>query len=142
MPNLLQSKHSLVYSVCIEAPLFKISAALVSASLVGLFNTDKKSSNQRALYYFFICSRLGPMESRLLKDFVLEPKNPSVEALRRWRSAVTLVKNRRRRFRMVADLDKRSEVEQIKQGIKVFFLQFSLLISLFLPFHFYKSSYC
>ncbi|KAK7285638.1 hypothetical protein RJT34_20415 [Clitoria ternatea] len=57
------------------------------------------------------------MES-LLKDFELQHKNPSVEALRRWRSAVTLVKNRRRRFRMVADLDKRSQAEQIKQGIK------------------------
>jgi Ca2+-transporting ATPase len=59
------------------------------------------------------------MERHLLKDFELEPKNRSVEALRRWRSAVTLVKNRRRRFRMVADLEKRSEAEQIKQGIKV-----------------------
>ncbi|PNX69433.1 calcium-transporting ATPase plasma membrane-type-like protein [Trifolium pratense] len=58
------------------------------------------------------------MEWNLLKDFELEPKNRSVEALRRWRSAVTLVKNRRRRFRMVADLDKRSEAQQIKQGIK------------------------
>ncbi|XP_020211610.1 putative calcium-transporting ATPase 11, plasma membrane-type [Cajanus cajan] len=58
------------------------------------------------------------MESRLLKDFELHHKNPSLEALRRWRSAVALVKNRRRRFRMVADLDKRSEAEQIKQGIK------------------------
>ncbi|KAJ1430018.1 P-type ATPase [Sesbania bispinosa] len=58
------------------------------------------------------------MES-LLKDFEVEHKNPSVEALRRWRSAVSfVVKNRRRRFRMVADLDKRSEAEQIKQGIK------------------------
>ncbi|XP_057438038.1 putative calcium-transporting ATPase 11, plasma membrane-type [Lotus japonicus] len=58
------------------------------------------------------------MES-LLKDFELEHKNPSVEALRRWRSAVSfVVKNRRRRFRMCADLDKRSEAEQIKQGIK------------------------
>ncbi|CAJ2677078.1 unnamed protein product [Trifolium pratense] len=58
------------------------------------------------------------MEWNLLKDFELEPKNRSVEALRRWRSAVTLVKNRRRRFRLVADLDKRSEAQQIKQGIK------------------------
>ncbi|XP_061338999.1 calcium-transporting ATPase 4, plasma membrane-type-like isoform X3 [Gastrolobium bilobum] len=58
------------------------------------------------------------MEKHLLKDFELDPKNPSVEALQRWRSAVTLVKNRRRRFRMVADLDKRSQAEQIKQGIK------------------------
>ncbi|KAH1258059.1 hypothetical protein AAZX31_03G117600 [Glycine max] len=58
------------------------------------------------------------MEKTLLKDFELQHKNPSVEALRRWRSAVTLVKNHRRRFRMVADLDKRVQAEQIKQGIK------------------------
>ncbi|KAH1194643.1 Calcium-transporting ATPase 4, plasma membrane-type [Glycine soja] len=58
------------------------------------------------------------MERTLLKNFELEHKNPSVEALRRWRSAVTFVKNHRRRFRMVADLDKRVEAEQIKQGIK------------------------
>ena len=72
------------------------------------------------------------MES-LLKDFELEPKNPSPEALRRWRSAVSLVKNRRRRFRMVADLDKRSQAEQIKQGIKV---QSTITVSLliFIPF--------
>ncbi|KAA8517155.1 hypothetical protein F0562_017448 [Nyssa sinensis] len=45
----------------------------------------------------------------LLKDFELQAKNPSEEALRRWRSAVKIVRNRRRRFRMVADLAKRSE---------------------------------
>ncbi|XP_057718919.1 calcium-transporting ATPase 4, plasma membrane-type-like [Arachis stenosperma] len=59
------------------------------------------------------------MDSLLsMKDFELEPKNPSPEALRRWRSAVSLVKNRRRRFRMVADLDKRDQAQQIKHGIK------------------------
>ncbi|KOM40555.1 hypothetical protein LR48_Vigan04g075300 [Vigna angularis] len=74
------------------------------------------------------------MEKTLLKDFELQHKNPSVEALRRWRSAVTLVKNRRRRFRMVADLDKRDEAQQIRQGIKVFLPLYSsvslLLLSL------------
>jgi len=74
------------------------------------------------------------MEWNLLKDFELEPKNRSVEALRRWRSAVTLVKNRRRRFRMVADLEKRSEAEQIKQGIKVRF-HLSLFLSFLLSFY-------
>ncbi|RDX75660.1 Calcium-transporting ATPase 1, plasma membrane-type, partial [Mucuna pruriens] len=63
----------------------------------------------------------------LLKDFELDHKNPSVEALRRWRSAVTLVKNHRRRFRMVADLDKRVEAEQIKNGIKFYYTIFDLL---------------
>ncbi|KAI9120516.1 hypothetical protein K1719_007549 [Acacia pycnantha] len=54
----------------------------------------------------------------LLKDFELEPKNPSTEAMRRWRSSVWLVKNPRRRFRMVADLVKRSEAERMKQKIQ------------------------
>lgn len=58
------------------------------------------------------------MES-LLKDFNVDPKRPSEEALRRWRKAVTIVKNRRRRFRMVADLAKRSEAEKKRRSIQV-----------------------
>ncbi|KAH7511823.1 hypothetical protein FEM48_Zijuj12G0023400 [Ziziphus jujuba var. spinosa] len=54
----------------------------------------------------------------LLKDFDVDHKNPSLEAQRRWRSAVSLVKNRRRRFRFVPDLDKRFEVEKKKQKIQ------------------------
>ncbi|KAF7819054.1 putative calcium-transporting ATPase 11, plasma membrane-type [Senna tora] len=57
------------------------------------------------------------MES-LLKDFVIEHKNRSIEASARWRSAVTLVKNRRRRFRMVADLAKRYEAEKKRKEIQ------------------------
>ncbi|KAA8517150.1 hypothetical protein F0562_017443 [Nyssa sinensis] len=45
----------------------------------------------------------------LLKDFNVPGKNASEEAQRRWRSAVRIVRNRRRRFRMIADLNKRSE---------------------------------
>ena len=49
------------------------------------------------------------MEGRLLKDFELPSKNASEEALRRWRNAVGLIiRNRRRRLRYVADLEKRS----------------------------------
>ncbi|KAI6673784.1 hypothetical protein NL676_001690 [Syzygium grande] len=55
---------------------------------------------------------------RLLKDFDVEPKNPSEEAQKRWRSAVAIVKNRRRRFRMVADLAKRSEAERKRRVIQ------------------------
>lgn len=58
------------------------------------------------------------MEQYLLKDFEVEPKHPSEEALRRWRSAVSIVRNRRRRFRNVADLDKRSEAEKKKLKIQ------------------------
>ncbi|XP_028766665.1 calcium-transporting ATPase 4, plasma membrane-type-like [Neltuma alba] len=57
------------------------------------------------------------MES-LLKDFVIEHKKPSIEASKRWRSAVALVKNHRRRFRMVPDLQKRSEAEQTRKLIQ------------------------
>ncbi|KAI9080746.1 hypothetical protein K1719_037259 [Acacia pycnantha] len=55
---------------------------------------------------------------RLLKDFVIEHKRPSIEASKRWRSAVALVKNHRRRFRMVPDLQKRSEAAQTRKQIQ------------------------
>jgi P-type Ca2+ transporter type 2C len=54
-----------------------------------------------------------------LKRFEVPAKNPSEDAQRRWRDAVTLVKNRRRRFRMVPDLDKRLQVETQRRQIQV-----------------------
>jgi hypothetical protein len=55
-----------------------------------------------------------------LKRFEVPAKNPSEDAQRRWREAVgTLVKNRRRRFRMVPDLDKRSQVQAQRRNIQV-----------------------
>ncbi|KAL6853874.1 hypothetical protein ACP4OV_019903 [Aristida adscensionis] len=54
-----------------------------------------------------------------LKRFEVPAKNPSEDAQRRWREAVgTLVKNRRRRFRMVPDLDKRSQAETQRRKIQ------------------------
>ncbi|KAF6160132.1 hypothetical protein GIB67_016568 [Kingdonia uniflora] len=58
------------------------------------------------------------MEKYLKKNFEFDPKNRSEEAIRRWRSAVGVVKNPRRRFRMVADLVKRQETEQKKLKIQ------------------------
>ncbi|KAI9169099.1 hypothetical protein LWI28_006926 [Acer negundo] len=52
------------------------------------------------------------MEDYLRRNFAVESKRPSEEALMRWRSAVRVVKNPRRRFRMVADLAKRAEAER------------------------------
>jgi Ca2+-transporting ATPase len=60
------------------------------------------------------------MEKWLTKDFEVENKNPSEAAMRRWRAAVSIVKNPRRRFRMVADLAKRSEAEKKRRTIKVY----------------------
>ncbi|KAE8688901.1 Calcium-transporting ATPase 3, plasma membrane-type [Hibiscus syriacus] len=54
----------------------------------------------------------------LLKDFEVPPKNSSEAALRRWRKLCTIVLNPRRRFRMIANLEKRSEAEQQKLKIK------------------------
>ncbi|XP_010523745.1 PREDICTED: putative calcium-transporting ATPase 11, plasma membrane-type [Tarenaya hassleriana] len=63
--------------------------------------------------------------SNLLKDFDVDHKNPSLEARRRWRSSVSIVKNRARRFRNIPDLDKRAEFEkkrsQIQEKIRVAF---------------------
>lgn len=58
---------------------------------------------------------------RYLKEFEVENKNPSEQAIRRWRKAVALVKNPRRRFRFVADLAKRSEAAKKRLQIKVSF---------------------
>ncbi|XP_023761584.1 putative calcium-transporting ATPase 11, plasma membrane-type isoform X1 [Lactuca sativa] len=58
------------------------------------------------------------MESYLKENFDVEPKNPTEEALKKWRSAVWLVKNPRRRFRMVADLAKRAAAEKKRRKIQ------------------------
>lgn len=77
------------------------------------------------------------MEDYLKKNFDVEAKNPSEEALRRWRDSVRVVKNPRRRFRMVADLAKRAEAETKRKKIQVLlcivifmFMYFLLLICL------------
>ncbi|PON81180.1 P-type ATPase [Trema orientale] len=54
----------------------------------------------------------------LLRDFSVESKHPSPEAQQRWRSAVSIVRNPRRRFRHVADLVKRSEADKKKKIIQ------------------------
>ncbi|KAJ4971823.1 hypothetical protein NE237_004922 [Protea cynaroides] len=58
------------------------------------------------------------MEKILKENFDIQSKHPSQEALRKWRSAVSIVKNRRRRFRHTADLEKRDEAEKKKLGIQ------------------------
>nr|CAB3489027.1 unnamed protein product [Digitaria exilis] len=58
------------------------------------------------------------LEKNLQDNFDLPPKHPSDEALRRWRSAVSFVKNRRRRFRMVADLNSRSQNERKRRSLQ------------------------
>lgn len=73
------------------------------------------------------------MENYLKKNFDVDPKRPSEEALMRWRSAVRVVKNPRRRFRMVADLAKRAEAERKRKKLQVLF-SFSLFFSLLFNF--------
>ncbi|KAL9142448.1 hypothetical protein ABFS82_14G170200 [Erythranthe guttata] len=58
------------------------------------------------------------MEDYLKNNFELEAKRPSEEAQNRWRSAVWLVKNPRRRFRMVADLAKRAEIDKKRRRMQ------------------------
>ncbi|KAM0026524.1 putative P-type Ca(2+) transporter [Helianthus debilis subsp. tardiflorus] len=61
-----------------------------------------------------------------LKNFDVPAKHPSEAALKKWRNAVSLVKNHRRRFRHVADLDKRSihqnRFSKIKEDLRVTFI--------------------
>ncbi|KAI4388661.1 hypothetical protein MLD38_000970 [Melastoma candidum] len=56
----------------------------------------------------------------VMKDFGdVKAKNTSEEALRRWRQACWLVKNKKRRFRFIANLSKRSEAADIRRSFKV-----------------------
>lgn len=57
--------------------------------------------------------------SNLLKDFQVDAKNPSLEARQRWRSSVSIVKNRARRFRMISNLDDLAENEKKRCQIQV-----------------------
>lgn len=60
--------------------------------------------------------------------FDLPAKNPSVEAQRRWRDAVSFVRNRRRRFRYASNLEKREEakeqMEKTREKIRVGFMTY------------------
>ncbi|PIN02506.1 Calcium transporting ATPase [Handroanthus impetiginosus] len=63
-------------------------------------------------------------------EFDLSHKDSSEEARKRWRDAVgKLVKNRRRRFRYAADLEKRSEAKEqmlrLREKIRVSFLAYT-----------------
>ncbi|XP_057547750.1 putative calcium-transporting ATPase 11, plasma membrane-type isoform X1 [Amaranthus tricolor] len=59
------------------------------------------------------------MEEKLLKDFNLPPKPPE-DARLRWRKAVGLLtRNRRRRFRYVANLKQRSQAAKTLQELRV-----------------------
>lgn len=52
------------------------------------------------------------MEWYLEKEFdVITGKHPSEEAQKKWRKAVALVRNHRRRFRHVPDLEKRLQLQ-------------------------------
>lgn len=52
-------------------------------------------------------------------EFDLPGKNPSVEAQRRWRDAVSFVRNRRRRFRYGSNLEKRKEAKELMEKTRV-----------------------
>lgn len=53
--------------------------------------------------------------------FDLPAKYPSEAAQRRWRDAVSLVKNRRRRFRYAPNLEKREEAKELMEKTRVCF---------------------
>ncbi|XP_051138879.1 putative calcium-transporting ATPase 11, plasma membrane-type isoform X2 [Andrographis paniculata] len=70
------------------------------------------------------------MEKFIPAEFDLPPKGRSEEAIRRWREAVgKLVKNRQRRFRYAADLEKRSEAKEqmrrLRESIRVCFVAYT-----------------
>ncbi|XP_042049557.1 calcium-transporting ATPase 4, plasma membrane-type-like [Salvia splendens] len=58
------------------------------------------------------------MDNFIPPEFDLDHRNRSDEALKNWRKAVgKLVKNRRRRFRYAADLEKRSEAKELRKKL-------------------------
>lgn len=63
------------------------------------------------------------MEKRYLQDFDIPAKHPTEEAQLRWRNAVGIVKNPRRRFRHIVDLAKRNEqklkVKSIQENLRL-----------------------
>ncbi|KAJ1418534.1 Calcium-transporting P-type ATPase, N-terminal autoinhibitory domain [Sesbania bispinosa] len=71
------------------------------------------------------------MEKYLRENFHVQPKRPSEAALRRWRSAVAVVKNPRRRFRMVANLAQRAEAEKKRTKLQVLISSTKSLSSFF-----------
>ncbi|CAN4106603.1 unnamed protein product [Withania somnifera] len=62
------------------------------------------------------------------ETFELPAKNPSEEAQRKWRNAVSLVRNRRRRFRYAPNHEKREEareqMEKTREKIRVGFMAY------------------
>lgn len=57
----------------------------------------------------------------LLTGMDFPAKHPSEEAQRNWRNLVTLVKNKRRRFRYGPDFEKRSEAREKVEKLRVSF---------------------
>lgn len=73
------------------------------------------------------------MERFIPPEFDLPQKGRSVEAQKRWRETVgKLVKNRRRRFRYAADLEKRSEAKEHIKRLRVRTVIFCVLSFSFL----------
>lgn len=68
------------------------------------------------------CVSEWAMERYLRENFHVQPKRPPEEALRRWRSAVSVVKNPRRRFRNVANLAQRAEADRKRKKLQVLIL--------------------
>lgn len=101
------------------------SSELTTERTAELGGKKKKTKNKKMDKFFN------------LKDFDVEPKHPSRESLRRWRSACTIVKNRKRRFRVVADLDRRSEAEKKKRQMQVLF-SLAAFIPLLFSFSFFS----
>ncbi|XP_078442893.1 putative calcium-transporting ATPase 9, plasma membrane-type isoform X2 [Wolffia australiana] len=64
------------------------------------------------------------MENRLLKNFDVPAKNAPEEALSKWRKLAWLVKNPTRRYRYIADLEKRRDAEdkrrKFQEKLRVF----------------------
>ena len=68
-----------------------------------------------------------------LKDFEIPAKHPSEEAQKNWRNLVTLVRNKRRRFRYGPNFEKRTEAKERIEKLRVC-LHLSPVLALFFFF--------
>ena len=98
------------------------SALLCSALLSSCGQWASKQGKPHSIPHLYLRAPAAGMEwleKNLQEKFDLPPKNRSEEALRRWRDAVSVVKNPRRRFRMVADLASRQQNELKRRSVQV-----------------------
>nr|GMD71140.1 calcium-transporting ATPase 4, plasma membrane-type-like [Ipomoea batatas] len=113
-----QSVVSSLPSVVVCSVLPSSSCVSSMASPICSLNSVRHRSLRDPLRY---CNREPAKQMEpYLTDFDVPPKHPSEEAQKRWRKAVFLVRNHRRRFCYGPNFEKRSEAKELMDKTRVF----------------------